>query len=311
MSAVKRPTTYIEQINKLQSRGCTVEDKDFCEQVLTHVGYYRITAYLLPYKNADESYRNSISFETVYHVYEFDRKLRRIINSAIEVIEVNLRAQLSYFHAHKYGALGYRDASSFNDKHNNDKFRANVEREIENNKKVPFVKHYIEYYDGQFPIWVVGELFTFGMWSYFFSDLTTKDKKELTGVRYKDVTSWLRCCTDLRNICAHCGRLYFRKFSAIPKGLGLTSQNERSLWGAVLAVKSLYPSKEKWNAEIVPAITALFEEYADAIDLECISFPEDWAEKIMKSDNSVFIPIKVKDAPETTVSEEKESDPVS
>ena len=33
-----------------------------------------------------------------------------------------------------------------------DKFQQNIEREIENNKNVLFVKHHIDNYDGQFPI---------------------------------------------------------------------------------------------------------------------------------------------------------------
>lgn len=33
-----------------------------------------------------------------------------------------------------------------------DKFQQNIEREIENNKNVLFVKHHIDNYDGQFPL---------------------------------------------------------------------------------------------------------------------------------------------------------------
>ena len=107
-----------------------------------------------------------LSFERVYRIYEFDRKLRNLLFSAIEVIEVSLRTRLAHFHSEKYGPLGYLDSSSFNSKHNTDKFKQNIDREIENNKKVLFVKHPIDNYDGQFPLWVISELFTFGMLSY-------------------------------------------------------------------------------------------------------------------------------------------------
>ena len=131
---------------------------------------------MLPFKNEDGTYGKNLSFERVYHIYEFDRRLRNLLFSAIEVIEISLRARLAYFHSEKYGPLGYLDASFFNSKHNAEKFKANLNREIENNKKVLFVKHHLEHYDGKFPLWVVCELFTFGMLSYFYNDLTTADK---------------------------------------------------------------------------------------------------------------------------------------
>ena len=49
-----------------------------------------------------------------YELYEFDRKLRRIIFSAIEELEVYLRAQFSHYHTHKYGANGYMEPINFN-----------------------------------------------------------------------------------------------------------------------------------------------------------------------------------------------------
>ena len=136
------------------------------------------------------------------------------------------------------------DVSSFNSKHNADKFKQNIDREIENNKKVLFVKHPIDNYDDQFPLWVISELFTFGMLSYFYYDLTTADKKAFAGADYKNMIRWMRCCTDLRNICAHYGRLYFRIFSAMPSGFQISEAAKRRLWGAKLSVKALCPSAE-------------------------------------------------------------------
>lgn len=54
------------------------------------------------------------------------------------------------------------------------------------------------------------------------------------------------------------------------------------LWGAVLAVRALYPSSEKWNHEVLPRISALLEEYAGSVALEHIGFPDDWEEKLYR-----------------------------
>lgn len=280
MSEVKKHITYAEQIEKLRSRGCIICDDAACKTVLENTGYYRLSAYFLPFKKDDDNYSEGLTFERVYHIYEFDRKLRNLLFAAIEVIEVSLRARLAYFHSEKYGPLGYLDTTSFNDKHNAEKFKTNIDREIENNNKVLFVRHHIERYDGKFPLWVICELFTFGMLSYFYNDLTTADKKRFAGAKYNDMVSWLRCCTDLRNICAHYGRLYYRSFSAMPTGFNISAAARRRLWGAMLSVKALYPYEKKWNTEFMPAIEALFEEYKDDIDLYHLAFPEDWVNQL-------------------------------
>jgi abortive infection bacteriophage resistance protein len=105
------------------------------------------------------------------------------------------------------------------------------------------------------------------MLSYFYGDLPASDQKrlakELFATTSKNLVSWLRCCTDLRNICAHYGRLYFRIFTAIPANLsGLEKQAERRLFGAVLTLKALYPDTLKWSNEIYPELCALIKSYS-------------------------------------------------
>ena len=199
---------------------------------------------------------------------------------------VQLRAKLAYFHAQKYGPLGYLDAGNFSPKHQSDKFNENIEREIQNNSKALFVKHHLTKYNGEFPIWVIVELFTLGMISRFYADMTTADKKELAKSLYattpKNLVSWLRCVTDLRNICAHYGRLYYRIFTASPAGFSISESSKRRLWGSLLALKELYPEKEKWNHETLAAIETLVEEYCGDINLYHIAFPNDWKDRLKK-----------------------------
>lgn len=283
---MKVPTTYTEQLTKLKERGCVIEDEAACCEVLKAVNYYRLSAYFLPFKDANGHYKDGTTFRKVYRIYEFDRKLRGILFSAVEEVEIFLRARFAYYHAHKYGATGYLDSCNYSDKHNAEKFNATLQREIENNKKVLFVKHHLEKYDGVFPIWAIVELFTFGTLSYFYADMTMQDKKQLAEKLYrttpKNLTSWLRCCTDLRNICAHYGRLYYRIFSAMPAGINLVDNTKRRLWGAVLVLKNLYPDVSKWNTEVLLPIQALFEEYAEDIELYHMAFPADWQEQLRK-----------------------------
>lgn len=286
MVELKKPTTYDEQLSILRNRGAVIADDTFCKQRLEEINYYRLTAYFLPFRKPDGSYLDGTSFHTVYRIYEFDRKLRRILFTAVEEIEIYLRAKLAYFHAHKYGPLGYLEPENFSGKHDAAKFSENLDREIKSNSNVLFVKHHLIKYNGQFPIWVVAELVTLGMLSRFYADLTTADKKILSRALYsttpKNLISWLRCLTDLRNICAHYGRLYYRVFTASPAGFDISESAKRRLWGTLLALKALYPNRDKWNSEIFPAIKALFEEYHGDINLRHIAFPACWENQIRK-----------------------------
>ena len=140
MNEMKPHLSYERQIDKLREKGCIIDNDSFCRDVLVNIGYYRLSSYFLPFKNAAGNYIDALSFERVSRVYDFDRKLRNLLFSAIEVIEVSLRTRLAHFHSEKYGPLGYWDASSFNSKYNADKFQQNIEREIENTKESSICK---------------------------------------------------------------------------------------------------------------------------------------------------------------------------
>ena len=277
---IKAATTLDEQLEILRSRGCFISDETFCKAKLADINYYRLTAYFLPFRNADGLYCEGTSFHTIYRIYEFDRKLRALLFSAVEEIEVFLRARLAYYCAHTYGPIGHLDTSNFSQKHNHEKFVKNIAREVDSNKKVLFVKHHLEKYNGVFPIWVITELFTFGMLSYFYSDMKTADQKKIANSIYKTtpkvLISWLRCCTDLRNICAHYGRLYYRIFTAYPAGFDLQERVKCRLWSYMLVLNALYPDRQKWNSEFMPALEELFDMYKGSIDLYHIAFPKDW-----------------------------------
>lgn len=125
MMQLKKPTTYQEQLDILKSRGIIIDDPNQCIAVLETVNYYRFTAYFLPFKRSDGQYCENTQFSRVYRIYEFDRKLRSVLFAALEEVEIYLRAKLSYFYAHKYGAEGYMNDANFSSKH-----------QAENSKKI-------------------------------------------------------------------------------------------------------------------------------------------------------------------------------
>lgn len=266
-----------------RKKGFVVEEDKECIGFLHRANYYRLSAYFIPFKKADGTYCENISFRRIEHLYEFDGRMRSLILQCIEEIELFLRTQFSYSMAHKYGALGYLDATNFSEAHNEDKFIKHLNRCIEENKRSLVVRHHQAKYGGQFPLWVIIEYFSIGMLSYYYADLKMVDQKFFAKSLYSTnpacMKSWLRCITDLRNQCAHSSRLYAWIFTAVPKApKNAKYQSDRKLFSQIMMLKQLYPLKEQWNSKVAVGIETLLEEYSEDISLRHIGFPENWVE---------------------------------
>ena len=284
---VKKPLTYREQANLLISRGCDVGDEDVAVKILEQINYYRLTAYFLPFKNADDTYKQGTNLQTVYQMHEFDRELSYLLFGAVVSLELKLRAQLAYHHAHKYGALGYTDEGNFNKRvHKHDKFLETLTTCVEHNAKHLFVKHHKKVYGGKFPLCVMVELFTLGNLSFFYSDMKWVDKKVIAkqyNTSPQNLSSWFMCLTNLRNNCAHYSRLYNNTFAAIPATPSDFAYTlGRSVFDYILVLKFLSVSNPDWNNSFVVQLEALIEKYQDYIDLAHLGFPQNWLE-LLKS----------------------------
>ncbi|WP_432823816.1 Abi family protein [Trichloromonas sp.] len=90
MRYVKVPLSIEDQAQRLQDRGLTCDNPDRLKHYLAHIGYYRLSAYWLPFERpAEEALtRNHLflpgtSFDAILSLYIFDRKLRLLVMDAI------------------------------------------------------------------------------------------------------------------------------------------------------------------------------------------------------------------------------------
>ena len=60
--AYKEPKTYDEQIAILRDHGCVIDDDADCIDKLSTIGYYRFSAYFLPFKQDDGTYLSGTNF---------------------------------------------------------------------------------------------------------------------------------------------------------------------------------------------------------------------------------------------------------
>lgn len=292
---LKDPKTFKEQLEILKSRNMIIENEDECLKILSRTNYYRLTAYALQCKVNDD-YNNKISFNEMYQIYMFDKKLRNLIMEILEGIEVSLRTYMAYSLAMKYGPEAHEKEEVFDDL-NSYKGYFNAQRKyvkglkdeisssIYSRRRELFIKHYKNEYDGHFPIWVIVEVLSFGVLSRMYSNLKTDDKKIIARGGFNTseslLSGWVDNLSTMRNTCAHYGRLYNKKFTPISIHYRYKKFNliNNGLFVYILAIKELTLNKQEWIA-FRTGLESLVDEYEEYIDLKLIDFPDNWKEII-------------------------------
>jgi abortive infection bacteriophage resistance protein len=88
MKFTKPALSFEAQAKLLESRGLLIPDLASATAFLTHVNYYRLAGYVLPFESdhAIHQIRPGACFEQVAQLYRFDRELRLLVLDAIEKI---------------------------------------------------------------------------------------------------------------------------------------------------------------------------------------------------------------------------------
>lgn len=287
MTKLKDPKTFDEQIEKLKLRGLIITDEEEAKFILSNVNYYRFTAYLLPFKTNDDKYFSGTSFKKIYKTYMFDKEFRILIMDILGTVEISFRTYVAYTLALSYGAYGYTQRKYFINEYFHEMFLLRLHKEKYNNSSKLFIKHHINIYGGKLPIWVATEIMPFGMLSKLYSNLLPKEKgfikKNFCKVNSNIVDSWLQSLTNIRNQCAHYGRIYNELFPDV-KFRNKDKEYEldpRKIFAHIVAIKYLIADDKIWNVFFIK-IQQLVNGYKDYIDLDLIGFPQNWVEIISK-----------------------------
>jgi abortive infection bacteriophage resistance protein len=228
MQYKKEPTTVIEQIKKMQSRGLTIGDTALAAHYLSNISYYRLRAYTFPFQNNElenQPFIKKISFEEIINLYVFDGQLRLLIFNAIEKIEVSFRTQIIHQYSLVHGSHWHLKPELYNNSIYFAEQIASLQKEIDRSNET-FIKHYNKKYTkpSSPPSWMSLEVSSMGLLSKLFKNLKKDAIK--TGVAHyyglKDVdlfSNWMFCLSILRNTCAHHGRVWNRRLPeiAIPR----------------------------------------------------------------------------------------------
>lgn len=306
----KLPTTYEEQIDLLINRGLAINDRERAKRHLSCISYYRLSAYMLPYKKWEHgictnAFLDNTNWDKVYNLYVFDRKLRLLIFDAIERIEIAIRAQIIYQLSHKYGSHWQDNPHIFKvekriNKNGDEKIidvfadiQKHIKEQLKNNKAEVFIQHYVTKYDipAMPPYWMSVEIMYFNHLSKICAQL--KERSDVFAISKlfelpPDVfCSWLHAINYIRNICAHHARLWNRDMNIVPKKLDLSKNKvwianpktvQRGKLYYFLCMLNYLLQTINPNSKYKVRLIALLEEYKDVVNAGYMGFPSKWEE---------------------------------
>lgn len=142
------------------------------------------------------------------------------------------------------------------------------------------VVHHQQKYGGHFPIWVVVELLSLGSLSTLYSLMKREDQIAIAKqfhTHYTYMKSWFAALVEIRNICAHYGRLYNMPLDSVAKLSPKESRYANArLFTDCLALRYIMHGEMPWNTFILN-LRAIIDECPSA-NLKCIGFPDNWEE---------------------------------
>ncbi len=209
----------------LKDKGLAIEDEEMAIAFLGHVSYFRFAAYLRPFKMNDDTdrYKPTATFEKAVALYEFDAKLRMLLFSAIQKIEISLRSKIINQFSIGHGAFWFYNPELAIDKHKFTENLSTLDRELQRSKDDFIKEHVAKYGKEDFPpAWKLIDLTSFGCLTKLFFNFTDESvKKKIArsyGVPQQEILeSWMKAINALRNCCAHHGRVWNRTMPVMPK----------------------------------------------------------------------------------------------
>lgn len=198
-----------------------IENRDRAIEILRNVNYYILTGYLFPFEQG-EVYQKGTSMNLAIKLYHFDNEIRNILMALMVEAEEKLKTRIAYniAIAHSEDPLIYTDVNYFKSANDHSRFMEVFQNNVRNNREVPFVKHHIQKYRSQFPIWVAVNLFTLGNLKYLYKNIPSRDRKNISSefnVSPQTLDSWIDILRILRNKLAHNMRLYGTTSQKTPK----------------------------------------------------------------------------------------------
>lgn len=297
-----------EQVEILRNKGLVIKDDNYTKEVLLRENYFFVSGYrhfFIDSNNVTNKSKNFLpgtTFDELYGVFNFDRRMRNIMFKNILIIENNIKSIISYQLSKKYG---FKDKDYLNPKNfTTDPMKSRqvndvldkMKRQIRvNGRKHSATLHYMSNY-GYIPMWILVKVLSFGIVSEMFSILKSEDQKEICKVYNIDVDefiTYLPILANYRNLCAHEDILFenrtqrelddtiYHKMLGISKMDGEYIYGKNDIFALIIIIKQLIKPNEFKNLveEIDHALNNLeynLKTITIVKVLDRMGFPENW-----------------------------------
>ena len=300
--------TLDEQIDILKSRGLVITDLEKTKNILLRENYFFISGYRHLFMKSwkDSNFIPGTTFEELYAMFVFDRRVRNIFFKNLLIIENNMKSLISYQLSKKYG---FKEKDYLNPKNfSKDPIKIRqvhdvlnkVKRQIRvNGKQHSATMHYITNY-GYIPLWILVKVLSFGIVSELYNILDESDQSVIAGIYNIDVETlsiYLAILSNYRNLCAHEDILYdHRTQKVIPDtryhyllNIDMTDDEynygKNDLFSVVIIMKQMLTENEfrEFINEVGYELDIL-EDKTNILPISCflnkIGFPDNWRDII-------------------------------
>lgn len=293
-----------EQIDILKSKGLIIEDEVEAKEILFRENYFFISGYrhLFMRSYRDRQFIPGATFDELYSVFLFDRKLRNIMFQYILVVENNMKSIFSYELSKKYGVREKDYLNSKNFTQDNLKQRQvhdvlnKMKRQIRvNGRQHTATMHYLDNY-GYIPLWILVKVLSFGILSEFYNILRSEDALEIAdlyNLSIEEMSAYLSILANFRNLCAHEDILYdHRTQKEIPdtkyhRYLNITKTDDHYNYGkndlfAVIIIMKQMLKKDEFNDFLfqigyeIDILDSSVNSVETSLILNKIGFPDNW-----------------------------------
>lgn len=295
-----------EQIEILKTKGLIVEDESYAKEMLLKENYFFISGYRHFFIDTSKSknFLPGTTFNELYAVFNFDRKMRNILFKNILIIENNIKSIISYQLSKKYGFKDkdYLDPKNFTTDSMKTRQVSDVldkmKRQIRiNGHKHSATFHYISNY-GYIPMWILVKVLSLGIISELYAILKSEDKKAIADFYDTDsntLSIYLSLLANFRNLCAHEDILYdHRTNRGIPNSkyhykMAIEQIDHEYIYGkndlyALIIIMKVMLSQDEFKLLIneIDYEINILDAKINVISLDAIftriGFPENWKE---------------------------------
>ena len=296
--------TLDEQIEILRYKGLIIEDESLAKEVLLRENYFFISGYrhLFMRSYKDKEFIPGTTFDELYSVFLFDRKLRNIMFQYILVVENNIKSIISYKLSSKYGI---REKDYLNPKNfTQDNLRQRqlhdvlnkMKRQIRvNGRQHSATMHYLDNY-GYIPLWILVKVLSFGILSEFYNILKSEDAMEIAELYHltiEEMTDYLSILANFRNLCAHEDILYdhrtqreipdtkYHQYLHIDKTDDHYNYGKNDLFAVIIIMKQML-KKDEFNDFLfqigyeIDILDSSINSVPTQLILNKIGFPNNW-----------------------------------